>query len=55
MLGADFKPVDLREVSGGGLTGAVESSKPLGLGRARRSGRVGRKTEKDSVGSRKSE
>ncbi|CAK9008239.1 unnamed protein product [Durusdinium trenchii] len=30
MLGADFKPVDLREVSGGGLTGAVESSKLAG-------------------------
>ena len=30
MLGADFKEVDLREVSGGGLTGAVESSKLAG-------------------------
>ena len=30
MLGADFKEVDLRDVSGGGLTGAVESSKLAG-------------------------
>ena len=30
MLGADMKEVDLREVSGGGLTGAVESSKLAG-------------------------
>lgn len=30
MLGADMKAVDLREVSGGGLTGAVESSKLAG-------------------------
>eukprot|EP00434_Breviolum_minutum_P024189 symbB.v1.2.021355.t1/scaffold1839.1/size99268/11 len=32
MLGADFKEVDLRDVSGGGLTGAVESSKLAGGG-----------------------
>ena len=30
MLGADMKDVDLREVTGGGLTGAVESSKLAG-------------------------
>ena len=30
MLGADMKDVDLRDVSGGGLTGAVESSKLAG-------------------------
>ena len=30
MLGADMKEVDLQEVSGGGLTGAVESSKLAG-------------------------
>merc|ERR1719181_647176 len=30
MLGADMKPVDLKELSGGGLTGAVESSKLSG-------------------------
>merc|ERR1740138_1073785 len=30
MLGADMKPVDLKTLSGGGLTGAVESSKLAG-------------------------